>query len=138
MSMRMIYLAPTALVLFVCGACDRVSFSFHHRRPVHEVHVVETHPVEEVRVIETYPVHEVHVVETRPHARVRLHHDHHVCTRHCDHYFDGSAFITIGLGHRHGPHCGHHFNGKHWVFRKGIAHKARRHHSAPRKYKKRH
>jgi len=42
----------------------------------------------------------------------------HVCTRSCDHYYDGGKLIVIKKGHRHGRDCGHDWDGKRWVLAK--------------------
>jgi hypothetical protein len=39
----------------------------------------------------------------------------HVCTQHCDHYWDGSGYVVIRRGHVHGPHCGHVWRGNRWI-----------------------
>jgi hypothetical protein len=41
--------------------------------------------------------------------------DRHHCHDGCDHYHDGSRWVVIGGGHRHGRGCGHVFSGNRWT-----------------------
>lgn len=45
-----------------------------------------------------------------PHVRVS-----HVCTRGCNHYWNGDRYVTIRHGHVHGPDCGHVWRGDRWI-----------------------
>ncbi|MCO6438383.1 MAG: hypothetical protein J5J06_14925 [Phycisphaerae bacterium] len=67
-----------------------------------------------------------------PPERTYVHVDH-VCTDHCDEYYDGHRVVVI-RGHHHGPGCGHVWDGRHWVvIRKAPARETVRPIHGPRK-----
>jgi hypothetical protein len=59
------------------------------------------------------------VVHHREPAHVTVVHrsepDQHYCNDGCDHMWNGSTFVVIVGGHRHGHSCGHELVGRRWV-----------------------